>query len=308
MSVVTRFAPSPTGRMHAGNIFTSLISWLHAKSQGGEVVLRIEDLDKERSKQEFIELISKDYQTLGLSFDRGPYFQHNRDDVYEEYFAQLENAGLIYPCFCSRADLLSASAPHRGEKSVYSGRCKGLSESKRQTASQSRKPAFRVTVPEATYSFEDGFQGPYEQNLAEECGDFIVRRSDGAFAYQLAVVVDDAAQGINAVVRGVDLLCSTPQQLFLQDLFGFPHPDYFHVPLLVSDSGVRLSKRNKDASLEEMLQHHTPQEVIGHLAFISGLIDQDAAVTPTDLLHDYSPNKARELWQGRVEIPWAPLA
>ncbi len=151
--IVTRFAPSPTGRMHAGNIFASLVAWLYARSCGGSVVLRIEDLDRERSKPEYIEKIIEDYELLGLSFDDGPYYQHGRDPVYAEYFRKLEERELIYPCFCSRADLLSASAPHRGEKSVYVGTCRYLSKSEAEKASQSRKPAFRLIVPEEVYGF-----------------------------------------------------------------------------------------------------------------------------------------------------------
>ena len=305
MAVVTRFAPSPTGRMHAGNIFASLVAWLSAKSEAGSVVLRIEDLDRDRSKAEFIDCIQRDYEALGLTWDEGPFYQAGRDEVYEAYYRVLEEQGLVYPCFCTRADLLSASAPHRGEKAVYSGRCRGLSEIAVQKARESRLPAFRVQVPHRVYSLEDGIQGAYAQELAEECGDFIVRRSDGAFAYQLAVVVDDGLQGVNHVVRGVDLLCSTPQQLYLQDLFGFAHPEYLHVPLLVASSGVRLSKRNRDASLEDLLRVlGTPEAVIGYIAFITDICDEFQPAKPEELLGVYSQEKLRARWQGRIEIPW----
>ncbi len=291
--------------MHAGNIFASLVAWLTAKSRGGEVVLRIEDLDRDRSKPEFIDRIPRDYELLGLAWDRGPYYQSDRDEVYAEYYRELKKRDLIYPCFCSRADLLSASAPHRGEKTVYSGRCRDLDETTRQKLSESRRGAMRVRVSSDTYELNDLIQGPYRQYLPEECGDFIIRRSDGAFAYQLAVVVDDALQGVNSVVRGVDLLCSTPQQLYLQDLWGFSHPEYAHVPLLTGSAGVRLSKRNRDASLDDMLAVlKTPEAVIGHIAHITGIIDEYAPVRPEDLLGDFSMERLRDRWRGRIEIPW----
>ena len=291
--------------MHAGNIFASLVAWLTAKSRGGEVVLRIEDLDRDRSKPEFIDRIPRDYELLGLAWDRGPYYQSDRDEVYAEYYRELEKRDLIYPCFCSRADLLSASAPHRGEKTVYSGRCRDLDETTRQKLSESRRGAMRVRVSPDTYELEDLIQGPYRQYLPEDCGDFIIRRSDGAFVYQLAVVVDDALQGVNSVVRGVDLLCSTPQQLYLQDLWDFPHPEYAHVPLLTGSAGVRLSKRNRDASLDDMLAVlKTPEAVIGHIAHITGIIDEFESVRPRDLLEGFSMERLRAKWCGRIEIPW----
>ena len=305
MGVVCRFAPSPTGRMHVGNIFASLVSWLVAKSRGGRVVLRIEDLDRDRSKAEFIDRIPRDYEALGLYWDEGPYFQAGRDDVYGEYYRVLEERGLVYPCFCTRADLLSASAPHRGEKAVYSGRCRGLDEIAVQRARESRLPAFRVMVPETDYGCEDLVQGPYVQRLDRDCGDFVVRRADGAFAYQLAVVVDDALQGVNCVVRGVDLLCSTPQQLYLQDLWGFGHPEYAHVPLLCASPGVRLSKRNRDASLDELLVScGGPEGVIGYVAACTGLIDAFEPCTPEELLGVFSQEKCRAMWEGRIEVLW----
>lgn len=302
---VGRFAPSPTGRMHAGNIFAALVQYLLVKSRGGRIVLRIEDLDRDRSKAEFINQIPEDFERLHLFWDEGPYFQHDRDEVYSEVFRGFEERGLIYPCYCSRADLLAGSAPHRGEKTVYSGRCRDLDEIGRLEASQGRVPAFRLRVPEADYSLEDLIQGTYTQNLATECGDYIVRRSDGAFAYQLAVVVDDAAQGVNCICRGVDLLCSTPQQLFMQDLLGAPHPEYAHVPLLTASTGVRLSKRNKDASLDDMLAVlGSPEAVIGHIAFITGLADTPEPCFPDDLLATFDVARLRERWQGLIEIPW----
>lgn len=288
-----RFAPSPTGRMHAGNIYAALIAWIVAKRTGGEVVLRIENLDPDRSKPEYIDQIMRDFEYLGLTWDRGPYYQSTRTDVYAEAFDDLQKRGLTYPCFCTRADLHTASAPHRGEKTVYPGTCRNLTANQRaqaqmQAQKQGRAPSQRLMVPAedvsaATVQLTDAFQGHYAQNLARDCGDFLIRRSDGAFAYQLAVVLDDAEQGVTSVVRGVDLLCSTPQQIYLQNLLNLPHPEYGHVPLLVAKAGGsdqsarRLSKRDKDAGLDQLKQRYkTPEGILGHIAYVAGMVSPEA--------------------------------
>ena len=211
--------------MHAGNVFAALVAWLVAKAQGGRMVLRIEDLDARRAKREYVDAVQRDFERLGLTWDEGPFFQHDREEAYRAAFDALAARGLVYPCFCTRADLHAGSAPHRGEKPVYPGTCRGLSDEERaRRVAAGRTPAQRLAVPDRDVALQDLVQGSYRQNLARECGDFLVRRSDGAFAYQLAVVVDDAEQGVNSVVRGVDLLCSTPQQMHLQDLLGRPLP------------------------------------------------------------------------------------
>ncbi|WP_294380360.1 tRNA glutamyl-Q(34) synthetase GluQRS [uncultured Senegalimassilia sp.] len=304
--VVGRFAPSPTGRMHAGNIYAALTAWLVAKSQGGTIVLRIEDLDRDRSKAEYISAVQRDFELLGLTWDHGPFFQHNRDEAYSEAFQVLERLGLVYPCFCTRADLHAASAPHRGEKFIYPGTCRSLSAEQVAAKSLLKAPAQRLRVPDAMYSFEDMVQGHYAQNLADDCGDFLIRRSDQAFAYQLAVVVDDAAQGVTSVVRGVDLLCSTPQQLYLQELLGLGHPRYAHIPLLVAEENRRLSKRDHDAGLEELLaRYKTPEAVIGHIAGICGLTPTCDPATPEQLLETFDIAKLSELFSDPVQIPWS---
>ena len=303
--VVGRFAPSPTGRMHAGNIYAALSAWLVAKSQGGTIVLRIEDLDRDRSKAEYISAVQRDFELLGLTWDRGPFFQHDRDEAYLEAFSALERRGLVYPCFCTRADLHAASAPHRGEKFVYPGTCRGLTAEQIAEKSMHRAPAQRLRVPDAAYSFEDMVQGRYEQNLAHDCGDFLIRRSDQAFAYQLAVVVDDAAQGVTSIVRGVDLLCSTPQQLYLQELLGLDHPRYAHIPLLVAEKNRRLSKRDHDAGIEELLaRFKTPEAIIGHIAGICGLAPTCDPATPEQLLATFDVARLPELFSDPVQIPW----
>ncbi|MDO5042041.1 MAG: tRNA glutamyl-Q(34) synthetase GluQRS [Slackia sp.] len=300
-----RFAPSPTGRMHAGNVFSALVAWLVAKSTGGTIVLRIEDLDKERSKACFIDDAQRDFETLGLYWDEGPFFQHDRDEAYAAAFETLCEKGLVYPCFCTRADLHAASAPHHGEKLVYPGTCRGLDEAQRSLRAQQRTPAHRLRVGDEHISFADAIQGFYEQNLARDCGDFIVQRSDGAFAYQLAVVVDDAEQGVTSVVRGVDLLCSTPQQMHLQDLLGLPHPSYAHVPLIVAQHDRRLSKRDQDAALDALLDRFkTPAALIGHIAGITGLAPTCDPATPEELLANFDLAKLSHNLVDLEQIRW----
>lgn len=305
-SLKGRFAPSPTGRMHAGNIFAALMSWLVAKSSGGQIVLRIEDLDPERSKPAFAEQIQRDFEALGLLWDEGPYFQHDRQEAYRAAFETLAQRGLVYPCYCTRADLHAASAPHRGEKPVYPGTCRSLSPEERERQAQAgRKAAVRLAVPDKEFAFIDAVQGAYRQNLARDCGDFLVKRADGAFAYQLAVVLDDAEQGITSVVRGVDLLCSTPQQMYLQDLFALPRPEYAHVPLLCASEGRRLSKRNKDAALDAMLNRlKTPAAVIGHIAGITGITPTCDPATPEELLDVFDARKLSTMFPDRIQISW----
>lgn len=303
--VVGRFAPSPTGRMHAGNIFAALMAWLIAKSQGGRIVLRIEDLDRQRSRREYIDGVQADFELLGLTWDVGPYFQQGREEAYRAAYQALKDRGLVYPCFCSRADLHAASAPHRGEKLVYPGTCRSLTPEECARRAAEKDPAMRIVVPHRAYSLVDQIQGPYRQMLDEECGDFLIRRSDGAFAYQLAVVVDDAEQGVTSVVRGMDLLCSTPQQLYLQDLLGLPHPVYAHVPLLAAEKDRRLSKRDHDASLEALLARFgTPEGVIGHIAWLTGIRDEDEPATPEQLLDGFDVTHAAERFPDLVQIRW----
>ena len=305
--VVGRFAPSPTGRMHAGNIFAALVAWLVAKSQGGRMVLRVEDLDRERSKPRFVSDVQRDFESLGLTWDEGPYFQHDRDEAYRAAFDALAGRNLVYPCFCTRADLHAASAPHRGEKPVYPGTCRSLSADERsaRAAATGRVPAERLIVPDRVYGLDDLVQGPYTQNLARDCGDFLVRRSDGAFAYQLAVVVDDAEQGVNSVVRGMDLLCSTPQQIYLQELLGLPGAVYAHVPLIVGERDRRLSKRDRDAALDELLvRFKTPAAIIGHIAGLTGRAPSADPVTPEELLPLFSAGQLKSCFPDPIQIQW----
>ncbi|MEG2851094.1 MAG: glutamate--tRNA ligase family protein, partial [Raoultibacter sp.] len=224
---------------------------------------------------------------LGLTWDRGPFFQSTRTQTYREAADQLNRQGLLYPCFCTRADRRAASAPHGEEKRAPACPCRHLSakEGQQRVQQQQHMPAMRLIVPDKTYCFTDGLQGNYCQNLEARCGDFIVQRADGAFAYQLAVVIDDAEQGVSSVVRGADLLCSTPQQLYLQDLLGFDHPHYHHIPLLVNAAGQRLSKRDQAASIDEVRTRlKTPEAIIGFIAGTTGLAPTTQPITPTQLL------------------------
>lgn len=305
VSVVGRFAPSPTGRMHAGNIYAALIAWLVAKSQGGYIVLRIEDLDRQRSKRCYIDQVQRDFQLLGLTWDEGPYYQSDRDEAYERAFETLGLTNELYPCYCTRADLHAASAPHQGETFVYPGTCRLLSAAERVEKARKKDPAVRIKVPHERFRVVDELQGEYSEVLDTDCGDFVIRRADSSFAYQLAVVVDDAAQGVNSVVRGLDLLPSTPQQLFLQRELGYSKPRYCHIPLLVAPDGRRLSKRDQDASLEVLLQRFSyPEGIVGHIAWLARLIDFDEPLSTDDLLSEFSFARLQERLQGVESLVW----
>ena len=291
--------------MHAGNIFAALMSWLIVKAQDGRMVLRIEDLDRDRSRASFADQVMRDFEMLGLTWDEGPFYQQDRDEAYETAFRALQHRGIVYPCFCTRADLHAASAPHRGEKLVYPGTCRNLGLEDVKLRSQERSPSWRLQVPDEAYSFVDMVQGPFSQRLDRDCGDFVIRRSDGLFAYQLASVVDDAAQGVNCIVRGMDLLVSTPQQIYLQDMLGFGHCAYAHVPLIVGERDRRLSKRDRDAALDELLRTHgTPAAIVGHIAFIAGLVHEDVPLMPDDLLNRFDLARLGSLFPDKVQILW----
>ncbi len=280
-----RFAPSPSGRMHLGNVWSCLLAWLSARSAGGGMVLRLEDLDPDRCKMEYCDQVMRDLEWLGLDWDGQPMYQSRRTEAYAEAFHTLERRGLVYPCYCTRAERLAASAPHRSDgAAVYDGRCRCLSPAEREALSRTRRPAWRVQVPEEFITFRDLLQGEYSEDLIRDCGDFILRRSDGVYAYQLAVVVDDAAMGVTQVVRGSDLLDSTPRQLWLQEVLGLPHPSYGHVPLLLAPDGRRLAKRDRDLELGQLREMYTASQLVGRLAFAAGLIPEYAPVTPGELL------------------------
>ena len=361
--------------MHLGNVFSSLLAWLSVRSQGGKLVLRIEDLDDRARSGPWDALLMDDLRWLGLDWDEGPYYQTDRIDLYADAVRRLDDMGLVYPCFCTRAELHAASAPHASDGTpVYAGTCRGLTAAEVAARSKARPPALRLKVPpvqgiassrgpfesdapeskhskteltdfgnsmprELTFGdcsergvrggaasqdtadgtrggaalqgaagdvrgaaasrsaaggdagvmhFEDRTYGPQREVLAEECGDFLVRRSDGVYAYQLAVVVDDADMGVNEVVRGCDLLGSTARQMYLQDLLGYAHPSYAHVPLLVAPDGRRLSKRDRDCDMGVLREHFgTPGALLGRLAYVAGLVPSPEPRTADQLVDEF---------------------
>ena len=271
--------------MHLGNLWSSLLAWLAARSAGGRMVLRLEDLDPDRCTQAWCDQVMRDLEWLGLDWDNEPVYQSRRTPAYEAAFRQLEEKRLVYPCFCTRAERMAASAPHRSDgQAVYDGRCRRLTAEQREDLARQRNPAWRLAVPDRAGSFRDLLQGMYEENLLRDCGDFILRRSDGVYAYQLAVVVDDAWMGVTQVVRGSDLLSSTPRQRYLLELLGCPAPEYGHVPLLLAPDGRRLAKRDRDQELGALQQRFTARELVGRLAHLAGLIPEAAPVSPEELV------------------------
>ena len=280
--VVGRFAPTPSGRMHLGNVFAAMLAWLSVRSQGGGMVLRMEDLDTQRTSEEYAQILREDLLWLGLDWDTETQPQSLRGQVYQAYFDQLEERGLLYPCYCTRSQLHSVNAPHLSDGTyVYPGTCRDLTAAQRSAFP--RSPSWRVKVPDRLWQLEDRVQGHYQENLCTDCGDMVVRRADGVYVYQLAVTVDDGESGITEVVRGMDLLSSAPRQMYLQELFGFSHPTYAHVPLLVASDGRRLSKRDKDLDLGQLRKDLSPEKLLGILAWSGGLIDTPCRISAREL-------------------------
>lgn len=285
-----RFAPTPSGRMHLGNVFSALLAWASVRSRDGEMVLRMEDLDTQRTSGEYAEILRQDLTWLGLDWDRETPAQSTRSDIYDTYFQILYEKGLLYPCYCTRSQLHSADAPHLSDGTyVYPGTCRNLTEAER--AAFRRDPAWRVMVPDRQWVVEDLVQGVSRWNLARDCGDMVVRRADGVYVYQLAVTVDDGLAGVTEVVRGMDLLSSAPRQMYLQELFGFSHPSYAHVPMLLASDGRRLSKRDRDLDLGVLRTRVTPQRLIGKLCYAAGIIDRDTDLSARELAGLFSWEK-----------------
>ena len=279
---VGRFAPTPSGRMHLGNVFAALVAWVSVRSRNGSLVLRMEDLDTQRTSEENAQILREDLLWLGLDWDLETEPQSKRSQVYDRYFDMLKEKDLLYPCYCTRSQLHNVNAPHQSDGTyVYPGTCRNLTP--QEQAAMGRAPAWRVRVPEETWQVNDLGQGLFIQDLHSQCGDFVVRRADGVYVYQLAVTVDDGEAGVTEVVRGMDLLGSAPRQMYLQSLFGFPHPEYGHVPMLLAPDGRRLSKRDKDLDLGVLRQHISPEALIGTLAFSAGLIPENQPISAREL-------------------------
>ncbi len=298
MGVRTRFAPSPTGDLHLGGAWTALASWVWARRDGGEVLVRIEDLDRMRTVAGSEARILEDLAWLGLDWDGSPLRQSARFEVYEAALGTLHRKGLIYPCDCSRAEIARiASAPHAGDELVYPGTCRDRDRKR----GMRRTPALRVRVPDELVEVEDLVQGTVAQNLQRDVGDQVLRRGDGVFAYQLAVIIDDVASQIDVVVRGADLLGSTPRQVWLARTLGARAPRYAHVPMVLSPDGTRLEKRAAAPSIRALREAgFEPERVVGELAYGLGLAETRAPVRAADLAAAWSGRPLtlrREPWR-----------
>lgn len=285
-----RYAPSPTGELHLGNLRTALVAWLLARSSGGEFLLRIEDLDSTRSKEEWVGVQERELGSLGIDWDGEPVRQSARHDLYRGALARLEADGLLYECFCSRREVReAASAPHLDPdlpQAAYPGTCRELSEAERkERRAEGRPPALRVRAGGERIAFRDGIHG----ELSFVVDDFVVRRNDGDFGYNLAVVVDDADQGVTEVVRGEDLLDSTARQLWLYDRLGLAPPSsWVHLPLMMGPDGARLAKRHGSVTLEQLeAEGITPSQLTGRLAASIGLVPEETERFAPDLLEGF---------------------
>ena len=272
LEIVGRYAPSPSGEQHLGNLRTALLAWLHARLQGGRVLLRMEDLDTPREVPGSAEQIIRDLEWLGLDWDGEIVYQSQRSDLYQAALDSLREQDFIYPCFCSRKDIrAAASAPHVAQ-GIYPGTCAALNSEQVLAKRRVKQPAMRIRV---------------SPELATTCGDFVVKRADGVFAYQLAVVVDDVEQGVSEVVRGHDLADSKERQIYIAEILqpNRPRINYLHAPLMNDDAGSRMSKRYGSYSLSEYRNAgKTAAQLIAELAFGLDLIDKKEPITPTQLL------------------------
>ncbi len=298
-----RYAPSPTGDLHLGNLRTALLAWLFNRCMDGQFILRIEDLDRPRIHPDASKRMLADLRWLGLDWDEGPdcggpfapYTQSERTAIYQHYLHLLQAKGLVYPCYCSRAEIAqAASAPHQGNEGPrYPGTCRFLTTQERtENEACGRRPSLRFRVDDTrTVTFTDDICGPRSQHVQQNVGDFILSRSDGIFAYQFAVVIDDALMQIRQVVRGADLLSSTPRQILLYEALGFPIPTFAHVPLMRDEQGHRLAKRAQSMGIAPLRAAGlSPSQVIGQLAASCGLVTKDQAITPKELAVHFSQN------------------
>lgn len=314
-SVRGRYAPSPTGDLHLGNVRTALLAWLFARQAGGAFVLRVEDLDRPRVRPGATAQMLEDLRWLGLDWDEGPdcggpfapYLQSERQATYDAYLAKLRTADLVYPCYCSRAEVARAASAPQGagdDGPRYPGTCRNLSAAERKAReAEGRRPCVRFRAPDRLLAFVDLVAGPVAQNVAQAVGDFIVSRSDGILAYQLAVVVDDGLMQMTQVVRGADLLSSTARQIALFEALGFAVPSFGHVPLVVDAQGARLAKRERAAGVGALRSAGIPAErVIGALAASCGLCQPGETMNARELLASCELERLRSVAAGPVEI------
>lgn len=284
-----RFAPTPSGRLHLGNLLCAMLAYLSARSQGGRFLLRIEDVDIPRCPRHLAQQAIDDLTFLGFRWDEPPLFQSERTDIYQRALDTLLESGHVYPCFCTRAQLHASVAPNLGDTQfIYPGTCAHLTPEEIAERAQTRAPAMRLRVPDETIRFTDRVFGVQEENLARDCGDFLLQRSDKLFGYQLAVVVDDALTGVTEVVRGRDILSATPRQIYLQRLLGYPSVSYAHIPLLMDAQGRRLAKRDRDLDLTALSKRFSPEQILGFLAYSAGLTEEMCPTTLDNLIPAFS--------------------
>ncbi|ACT01981.1 tRNA glutamyl-Q(34) synthetase GluQRS [Paenibacillus sp. JDR-2] len=298
-----RFAPTPSGLMHVGNAWAALLAWLQIRSQNGQFVLRMEDIDGPRCRPELALQALADLRWLGLDWDEGPdvggphspYTQSERIPLYEEAMDRLLASDRLYPCFCSRAELLAvASAPHglSSEGPAYAGTCRHLTPEQQRERREVKTPSLRFKVDEnRAIAYEDGIAGTL-QFPPGVGGDFVVRRADGIISYQLAVVIDDAAMNMTDVLRGADLMDSTPRQLLLYEALELPAPRFAHVPLLMGEDGKRLAKRHGDTSIAGLKEAGVrPERIIGWLAFLAGQTDRFEPIAATEIIGQFNQSR-----------------
>lgn len=272
--IVGRLAPSPTGHLHLGHARSFLLAWWHARSRGGRIVLRIEDLDADRVKPGMVDATFRDLEWLGLDWDGEPVLQSSGAERFDEAVRRLVDEGSAYPCVCTRAEIAaSQSAPHAGQEARYPGTCRGRFASVADAEAKSGRPAcVRLVAREGVVQVDDRFAGAFASDVQAEVGDFPIARKAGAAAYQLAVVVDDALAGVTEVVRGDDLLPSAARQFLVQEALGLPHPAWFHVPLVVDEDGRRLAKRTDALALASLREQGLdPRRLVGWIARHSGI-------------------------------------
>ncbi len=309
MDVRTRFAPSPTGFLHLGNIWVALWNWLWTRQHGGKIVLRIEDIDRQRSKDLYAKTLQEDLAWLGLDWDEGPgenfpygsCVQSERLDRYEMILQAWKRAGRVYPCYCNRARLLQiASAPHEGDaRPVYDGHCRHLSDQERKA--QKKTPSWRYRMETQTVSYDDLFLGYEKRELAAGADDFVVCRADGMMAYQLAAAADDGAMCITHVFRGRDLSDSAFGQIVLLRELCYAPPIYAHLPLLVDADDIRLSKRQHGITVRELREAgQTPAEILGRLFFLAGAVSKLMPISAEDALRNISFDDCPHLFDAQI--------